>query len=118
MAKQFARAHMLFALIAAAMGDPAKLAALPEYTSRGKGKGLHTGKKWGSRPSYKDMVMHANGLWYQEENGAREVARRVRQGLRDRFNAAAKVAREEGFPTAAQAFKRLALDHSTVSGAV
>lgn len=99
---------MLFSLIAAAMGDAAKLALLPEYQSRGKGRGLHTGKKWGPRPSYKDMVQHANGLWYQKENGDREVARRVRQGLRDRFNAAAREARADGLPYAAKVLKNMA----------
>ena len=117
MAKPFSRANMLFALITAARGDVLKLAALPEYRSRGKGKGLHSGKKWGPRPSYKDMVQKDNGLWYPKDNGNREVARRVRQQHRNNCNAAAGVARDEGFPTAAKAFKRMALGYSTVSAA-
>lgn len=75
----FRRASMLFALIQAAAGDLGKLAALPDYKSRGKGKGLHSGKKWGPRPSYRDMVKTEGGRWVQKENGAREVARRQRQ---------------------------------------
>ena len=118
MAKPFARSLMMFDLIQAAMGDPAKLAGLPEYKSRGKGKGLYTGKKWGPRPSYNDMVQHSNGLWYQKENGARECARRVRQGLRDRFNAAAREARADGFTTAAKVLKNMAAGSNAPVGAV
>lgn len=66
----FRRASILFALIQAAAGDLGKLAALPDYKSRGKGKGLHSGKKWGPPPSYRDMVKTESGRWVQKENGA------------------------------------------------
>lgn len=74
----FARAAALFAVVQAAAGDFAKLSQIPEYESRGKGRGLHSGKKWGSRPSWRDMV-RVGGRWMQKENGVREVARRQRQ---------------------------------------
>lgn len=82
MAKAFSRSIAMFALIQAAMGGASKLAALPEYRSRGKGRAGHSGKKWGPRPSGKDMVIvktETRGeVWLQKENGNREVARRLR----------------------------------------
>lgn len=90
MAQAFARSRALFALIAAAMGNASKLAALPEYRSRGKGLGRHSGKKWGPRPSYRDMHVVKTAtrgeVWLQKENGAREVARRQRQIARGLLN--------------------------------
>jgi hypothetical protein len=90
MAKPFARSIALFALLASIKGKgllPNALDPAFAYKSRGKGKGLHSGKKWGPHPSYqRDMVQHANGLWYQKENGAREVARRLRQAERNARN--------------------------------
>ena len=44
--------------------------AIPEYKSRGKGLGKHSGKKWGSWPS---------GKYAQVFNGKRECERRMRQ---------------------------------------
>jgi hypothetical protein len=55
MAQAFARSKTLFALIAAAMGNVAALAALPEYVSRGKGRGTHSGKKWAPHSSGANM---------------------------------------------------------------
>ena len=78
MALAFSRAKALFGLIAAAMGNASALAALPEYVSRGKGRGAHSGKKWGPHSSSRNMHV-VNGKWVQIENGAREVARRLRQ---------------------------------------
>lgn len=79
----FARAIGIFALIQAAAGDFAKMAAIPGYQSRGKGLGRHSGKKWGGRPSYRDMVRVDTGnrgfKWVQKENGARECNRRMGQ---------------------------------------
>ena len=79
----FKRAIALFALVQAAAGDMGRLAMLPAYESRGKGKGLHSGKKWGPRPSGKDMVqVHTatrGKVWLQKENGTCEVLRRQRQ---------------------------------------
>lgn len=87
MAKAFARAAALFALVQAAMGDMAKLALLPEYKSRGKGLGRHSGKKWGPRPPMRDMVRvktETRGeVWLQKENGDREVKRRLYQMARN-----------------------------------
>lgn len=79
----FKRAITLMALVQAAAGDMGRLAALPAYESRGKGKGLHSGKKWGPRPSGRDMVQVQTAsrgkVWLQKENGNREVLRRQRQ---------------------------------------
>lgn len=78
-AKPFARVLAFISALREATSLNA-VQALGEYQSRGKGLGKHSGKKWGSGPSYRcDMVRHANGLWYQKENGDREVARRQRQ---------------------------------------
>lgn len=79
----FARALAVMALVQAAAGDALKLAEIPAYKSRGKGRGQHSGKKWGPRPSYRDMVQvdHATRgtIFVQKDNGYREVARRMRQ---------------------------------------
>lgn len=81
--KPFARAIAMLTAIAAlpmalrsnqlAMRDVAG-----EYRSRGKGKGLHSGKKWGPTSSNRNMH-YTNGRWLQIENGARERLRRQRQ---------------------------------------
>ena len=91
MAQAFARSKAIFDMIAAAMGDISKLSGIPEYRSRGKGLGKHSGKKWGPRPSGRDMVLCDDGLYRQKENGTREVARRMAQMDR---NAWAKMNRE------------------------
>ena len=80
--RPFARALNMLSLIAA-IGLPATIAKAGEYRSRGKGLGRHSGKKWGSPPSYRDMVRvktETRGkVWLQKENGARERIRRQRQ---------------------------------------
>lgn len=77
MALAFSRSKALFAMIAAAMGNASLISGLPSYVSRGKGLGKHSGKKW-SQSSGRNMHV-VNGKWVQIENGAREVARRLRQ---------------------------------------
>lgn len=68
----FARASAMMALIASA-GIHAALAKMGEYESRGHGRGGHSGKKWGPRPS---------GKYSGVGNGARECQRRMRQAAR------------------------------------
>jgi hypothetical protein len=85
MAQAFARSRTLFALIAAAMGDDLALSRLPEYVSRGKGRGAHSGKKWGPTSSNANM-RSVNGRWVQKENGKRECERRVSQMDRNLLN--------------------------------
>jgi hypothetical protein len=55
-----------------------QLALAGGYTSRGKGRGGHSGKKWGPQSSNRNMQV-VDGQWRQIENGARERARRMRQ---------------------------------------
>lgn len=100
MEQAFARSKAIFAMIAAAMGDVSKLVSVPEYRSRGKGLGKHSGKKWGPSPSWCDMVKGDDGLYRQKENGAREVARRLAQMARKsaRIDAAVRKA-NPGFRT-------------------
>jgi len=77
----FARAIALFAMIKEAASNPMLLANLPEYVSRGKGKGKHTGKKWSlsSGANMTHVKVRGKLMWIQKENGDREVARRLRQ---------------------------------------
>lgn len=63
MAQPFARARAMFALIAAAMGDMAKLAAIGPYYSRGKG-GRH------SKPGRSYRARHNAVLPHSEEQAA------------------------------------------------
>ena len=82
--KPFHRALALASAIAK-FGSITAIAELGEYMSRGKGRGGHSGKKWGPRPSYRYMVRierNGNIVWVQRENGERECARRVRQQQR------------------------------------
>lgn len=81
---QRAQPFRRFALLMQALvsfSDPVlrslKLNELGGYTSRGKGRGGHSGKKW-STSSHRNMHI-VDGKWCQIENGAREVARRQRQ---------------------------------------
>ena len=74
--KPFARAIAVMGLISEAMDiampmlRQLAMTAIPEYKSRGKGLGKHSGKKWGSWPS---------GKYTQVFNGKRECERRMRQ---------------------------------------
>ena len=52
MAKPFARAAAMFALIAAAMGDQLKLAAIGPYVSRGHGRGSWAANNHRARSKY------------------------------------------------------------------
>ena len=63
----FARATAMLQLVLAAMGNPAKLAAIGTYVSRGKGRGSPP-RRYGNKPGK-----------YMPHQGKRECARRVRQ---------------------------------------
>jgi hypothetical protein len=52
MAKPFARAAAMFSLIAAAMGDQLKLAAIGPYKSRGHGRGSWAANNHKARSKY------------------------------------------------------------------
>lgn len=84
----FKRAITMMQALSAAFALPvmqqqAAFAKIGEYRSRGKGLGRHSGKKWGPRPSGRDMVRVKTAdrgeVWLQKENGTREVLRRQRQ---------------------------------------
>lgn len=68
MSKPFARAIAMFSLIAAAMGDSLKLAAIGQYKSRGHGRGSPS-RRYGNKPGK-----------YLPHQGKQECVRRLRQG--------------------------------------
>lgn len=80
MAQPFARARAMFALVAAAMGDMVKLAAIGQYKSRGHGRGTPS-RRYGNKAGK-----------YMPHQGKRECARRLGQlcahGSPDWFKAA------------------------------
>lgn len=65
--------RIISAALAAGMSIPAALASVGEYKSRGKGRGGHSGKKWGPWPS---------GKYARAFNGPRECQRRHNQMFR------------------------------------
>lgn len=65
----FARAIAMMAIVASE-GANAALMKMGDYQSRGHGRGVYSGKKWGPRPS---------GKYAGVTNGRRECERRMRQ---------------------------------------